>query len=227
LNTIVFDEQTVVIPGWVTDHASFRRWAHSDDFPETGSVGFLQGGVWIDMSKEQIFSHNQVKHEFAYTLTGIIRSHRVPKIRDGRYFPDGVLLSNEDAELTTQPDGVFVAADSFDSGRVRLVEGVGGGFVELEGSPDMTLEVVSRGSVEKDTVTLIEQYWLAKVQEYWLVDVRGDRLLFNMYRYGPRGYVPVKKQAGWLRSNLLGKSFRLSRSTDKQGHPVFTLHVKD
>jgi Uma2 family endonuclease len=222
VNTIVFDEERVVIPGWVTDHASFRRWAQSDDFPETGSVGFLNGGVWIDMSKEQIFSHNQLKHEFAFTLTGIIRA-----LRSGRYFPDGVLLSNDDAELTTQPDGVYVSNESFRTGRVRLVEGLRDGFVELEGSPDMTLEVVSRSSVEKDTVTLVEQYWLAKVQECWLVDVRGERLLFNIYRHTARGYTAVKKQGGWLKSSDFGKSFRLTHGTDEQGHPTFTLRVKD
>lgn len=221
MNTIVVDEQTVVIPSWVGDHESFRRWARSEDFPETGCACYLKEGVWIDLSKEQLFSHNQVKHEFSYTLTGIIRAGQ-----KGRYFPDGVLLSNDDAGLTAQPDGVFVSSEVLRSGRVRLIEGAQDGFVELEGSPDMVLEVVSRSSVEKDTVDLNDQYWQAQIDEYWLVDVRGQRLEFDIYRHAARGYVATRKQNGWIKSQVFDKSFRMTRANDEQDHPVFTLHVK-
>ena len=221
MNTIVVEEQTLVIPTWVHDHASFRRWARSEDFPETGCVCYLRKGTWIDMSKEQLFTHNQVKHEYAFTLTGIIR-----RAKQGRYFPDGVLLSNDDADLTAQPDGVFVSYESLDVGRIRLIEGTQDGFVELEGSPEMVLEVVSRSSIVKDTVTLMEQYWQAGIEEYWLVDVRGRKLEFDIFRRGTKGYVEARKQSGWIKSDVFGKSFRLTRSSDDQGHPVFTLHVK-
>src|SRR5437867_2245621 len=113
MNTFVVDDDAVIVPSWVVDHAAFRRWARSEDFPEMGSVCFLNGGVWVDMSKEQLFSHNQAKHEYDFVLTGLIRA-----AKSGRYFPDGVLYSNEDAGLTTQPDGIFVSTQSFATGKV-------------------------------------------------------------------------------------------------------------
>ena len=46
--------------------------------------------------------------------------------------------------------------DALAPGRVRQVEGKEGGIVELEGTPDMVLEVVSDGSEKKDDQTLRE-----------------------------------------------------------------------
>ncbi|MCI0682745.1 MAG: Uma2 family endonuclease [Gemmataceae bacterium] len=221
MNTFVVDDSTVVVPSSVNDHASFREWARSEDFPETGQVCYLNGGVWVDMSKEQVFTHNQVKHEIAFVLTRIIREENL-----GRYFPDGVLLSNDDADLTAQPDGVFVASSTMASQTVRFVEGAQDGFVELEGSPDMVLEVVSRSSVVKDTVTLVDQYWPARIQEYWLVDARGQRLEFDILRRGAKGYAATKKQQGWMKSAAFDRWFRITRGRDEQGHPVFHLHVR-
>src|SRR5262249_45787390 len=64
MNTIVLYDDEVRIPDGIKTLAAFRRWAHSDDFPQTGRTCFLDGQVWLDMSKEQIFTHNQVKQEF-------------------------------------------------------------------------------------------------------------------------------------------------------------------
>lgn len=148
MSTIVLDNQQVHIPPWVGTLQSFRRWAHSDEFPETGRICFLKGEVWVDMSKEQ-FAHNQVKGEIAAFLTRLAK-----ETESGRYFPDGYLLTIEEAGLSTNPDGIFVAAETLAEGQTKLVEGAEGGFVEMEGTPDIVLEVISRSSVEKDTVVL-------------------------------------------------------------------------
>jgi hypothetical protein len=47
------DDESVVIPDGISDLEAFRRWTHSEDFPEAGRIWFLQGQVWVDMSKEQ------------------------------------------------------------------------------------------------------------------------------------------------------------------------------
>src|SRR5205823_5487874 len=168
---ISFHETAVRIPAWVVDRLSFRRWLNSDTFPEVGRIGFLAGEVWVDMSKEQIFSHNQIKQEFNLVLGSLAKQEK-----RGRYFPDGAYLSNALAEFTVQPDGTFVSWAALRTGRVRLVEGTRQGFLELEGSPDMVLEIVSDSSVTKDNTRLPELYWQAEIKEYWLVDVRGERL---------------------------------------------------
>ncbi len=220
--TIVLYDESVQIPVSVTDLASFRRWALSDEFPENGRICYLEREVWVDMSKEQFFSHNQVKQEFNFVLGGLV------KARDfGYYVPDGMRVSNVEAEISSVPDAAFVSYDALDTGRARLIEAKrDDGFVELEGTPDMVLEVVSPSSVKKDTVTLKQAYWEASVPEYWLADARGDRLVFEIFRHTPKGYVPVRKQGGWVASKVFGKSFRLTKGTDRHGNPAFTLEVR-
>jgi Uma2 family endonuclease len=218
---IVLDNQIIRIPAWVHDLASFRRWVDSDDFPENGRICWLAGEVWIDMSKEQVFSHNQVKQQYNQVLGPLAQ-----RSKKGRLFPDGVLLTNLEADLSCKPDGLYVSFASFRTGLVRLVEGAEEGIVELEGSPDMALEVVSAGSVEKDTVRLRELYWQSGIREYWLVDVRGDRVVFDLLRHTAKGYVAIRKQAGWVRSAVFRKSFRLTRGKDALGNPEYTLAVR-
>lgn len=220
MNTIVIDSQTVCIPSWIVDLDSFRRWMRSDEFPESGRICYLEGEVWVDMSKEQIFTHNQVKGEFNVVVGGLVKREQ-----RGRYFPDGVLISNTDADLVSQPDGVFVSAASLRSGKVRLIQGAEGGYVELDGTPDMTLEVVSTSSVSKDTSVLRDLYWRAGIDEYWLVDARGEELKFDIFQKSAEGYVATDQQSGWLKSSVFDKSFRLLGAEDPLGHPEFTLEV--
>jgi Uma2 family endonuclease len=219
MSTIVLEER-IRIPECVVDLQSFRRWACSDEFPDRGRFSHLKGELWVALIPEQLFTHNQVKVEFATVVSGLLKHDR-----RGRFFGDRTLVTNVDAGLSTESDGTFVSFESVRQGRVQLVEGVEG-FVELEGTPDMVLEVVSASSVEKDTVVLRELYWQAGIPEYWLVDARGQRLRFEILRRRRDGYVETRKQDGWLRSVVFGKSFRLSSQLDELGHPEYTLAIR-
>jgi Uma2 family endonuclease len=221
MNTIVLYDESVDIPDGIGDLIGFRRWVHSDDFPETGRICFLDGRVWVDMSKEQVFTHNQLKQEFNLVVGGLVKAER-----RGRFFPDGIFLTNDRAQLACQPDGTFVSHQTLKLGRVHLVEGEKKGYLELEGTPDMVLEIVSASSVEKDKETLLDLYWRAGIPEYWLVDARDDRLEFDIFRHAARGYVATRKHGGWLKSGVFGKSFRLSRYLDDIGNPEFSLSVR-
>ncbi len=218
--TVHLYSDCVQVPFWVNDLESFRRWMLSDESPERVPLFFLAGEVWIDMSKEQFFSHNQLKKVIFRVLSGL------EKQACGRFIPDGMLVTNEAADLSGNPDGVFVTNDSFRTGRVQLIEGAEDGYVELEGSPDMVLEVVSDSSVEKDNDVLMDLYWKAGIREYWLVDARGARIEFQILRHTARGYVATRPSGGWRKSAVFGKSFRLTRQLDDLGHPDFTLDVR-
>jgi Uma2 family endonuclease len=210
------------IPAWVKDLASFRRWVETDETLDFGRVGYLKGGVWIDMSKEQLYTHNGVKTEVTIVLGGFVKANRL-----GRYFSDGVLLSNVPADVSGQPDGTFVSAESFRTGRVKdVISRRDGGYVELEGAPDLVIEVVSPGTVRKDKIRLRQAYWEAGIREYWLIDARKEPLKFDILRHTPRGYVTTRKQDDWMKSVVLGRSFRLTRSTSDLGRPEFTLEMR-
>src|SRR5438309_963992 len=92
------------IPDWIADLESFRRWCHSDEFPPTGRIDYLQGEVWVD--------------------TG------------------------------------------------------------------------------------------------------GERLSFDIFRLTDEGYVATRKRGSWLKSEVFGKSFRLTRQVDRFDNPEYTLEVR-
>jgi Uma2 family endonuclease len=218
--TVLDQSRQVSVPDWVLDLESFRRWADADDLPEHCRIWYLKGEVWIDMSKEQIFSHALLKTAIIIVLGGLVRA-----LRKGLFFADGPFFSNPDADIAGNPDAIFVSNASLRNKRVRLVEGMEEGFVELEGSPDMMLEVVSPSSVRKDTVILRQAYWEAGIREYWLVDGRTEELSFEILRWSSRGFVAVRPQKGWLRSTVFKHSFRLRQRTTSLGHPEYTLDV--
>ena len=138
-----------------------------------------------------------------------------------------MLLTNVAANLSTEPDGLFFAWETVRSGRLRLVEREGLGIMELEGSADVALEVVSKTSVRKDTVLLRELYWKAGITEYWLVDVREGMMSFEILQWTREGYVSVPPDDGWIRSKVLGKKFRLQKKTDPLGHAQFVVEAAD
>jgi Uma2 family endonuclease len=217
---VVVSDQ-VRIPSWVSDLGTFRRWAKSDSYPERGWVSFLDGEVWVDPHVEQLFTHNLVKTCYTVSVGGLIETED-----RGYYFSDRCLLSNEIANLSTEPDGTFCSWQAVKEGLVRLVEGEEEGFVELEGSPDMALEIVSAYSVRKDRVILRDLYWRAKVTEYWLVDVRRVPIQFDILRWTHRGYVATRRKLGWVRSKVLEHSFLLEANSDRLGHPRYLLRVE-
>jgi len=211
----------ISVPFWVVDIDSFRRWTDTDDFPEKGQVWWLCGEVWADMSKEQIFSHNGPKTEFTSVLHTLAKKDKI-----GTLFGDVVLLSNLDADISGNPDAMFVANDTWRSDRIRLIEGKEEGYVELQGSPDMVLEIVSDSSEQKDFILLRRAYWEAGIREYWIVDVRAGKLQFDILYFTSKGYSKRRKKAGWVESEVFGKSFRLTKFMNALHHPEFSLETR-
>jgi Uma2 family endonuclease len=220
MSTIVLQEQ-LRIPSSVVDVDSFRRWARSDEFPDRGRYSFLGSELWVDIMPEQLFTNNDVKMEFAAVLRGLLKT-----TRRGRFFGDGALVTNVPAELSTEPDGTIVLLESLRAGAVQLVEAADEGFVEIAGTPDLVLEVVSARSERKDTVVLRELYWQAGIAEYWLVDARGDQLRFDILKHVRRGYAPTRHKSGWVRSSVLDRSFRLICDADAAGNPEYRLEAR-
>jgi Uma2 family endonuclease len=172
------------------------------------------------MSPEEIDTHGQPKNVITTTLTALVMVSG-----SGRFYPDRTWLTNEEVGLSTEPDGIFVSRETRRSGRVRRVRGTSG-IIRLEGTADMVLEIISRSSQHKDPVVLRQLYWEAGVLEYWLVDARKEPLRFDILRHTPKGYVAVRKQGGWVKSAVFGKSFKLTVAPDEFGDPEYTLSVR-
>jgi Uma2 family endonuclease len=208
------------IPAGIVDLASFRRWALSDSFPERARISYLAGLLWIEVAMEQAFSHNDVKAEITLVLRSLAKGGD-----QGRFFTDGMQTSNPEAGLSTIPDSLFISFASVEAGRCRLIPGRSGGATEVEGTPDMVLEIVSDSSVEKDMERLPDLYRRAGVPEFWRVDARAE-LRFEILRLTDSGYVEARDSDGWQRSAVFGRSFRLTRRADRLGQPEYTLEVR-
>jgi Uma2 family endonuclease len=201
---------------------SFRECSGNNDLPEKSRVDYYKGEVLVDMSKEQLFTHGLVKTEIARVIATLTKREKL-----GQHWCNGVLVSNEQADHSGNPDGTFISTASFENDRVELVEGAEGGFVEIVGTVDMVLEVVSDSSEKKDTETLFEAYYESGIAEYWLVDARGDDVEFHIYKRGSKKYTPAKKlTGGWMKSSVFGRAFRLMRLQDAIGNPEYPLEVK-
>lgn len=216
MSAVVISEQAR-IPAWVVDHDSFRRWIYSGEFPERGHFCHLGHEVWVDLSMETA-DHNQIKYVISLVLGSMILEGKL-----GRFFPDGMMLTNLDVLLSTEPDGMYVSHEALRSGAARLKKG--GDSLEVLGTPDMVLEVVSKTTVQKDTITLPDLYFRAGVAEYWLVDSRPNQFSFDIYRPGRRKYLATRKSDGWIKSEVFGKSFKLTREGEA-ADSEYQLHVR-
>jgi Uma2 family endonuclease len=214
----VFVQGQIVIPDWVDDLDSYCQWRLSGEAPEHGELALLDTGIWVDLSMEEFLTHNQVKAAFDFGIMSVVQPAQL-----GRYVPDRMLLRNTQANLSAEPDGLFFLWETMRSGRLRLVDKSGHGFVELDGTPDLVLEIVSKTSVDKDSVLLRELYWKAGIAEYWLVDAREGNLSFQILQSTPEGYVSTPPADGWMPSKVLGQQFQLQQAVDPLGHPQFFL----
>jgi Uma2 family endonuclease len=203
--------------------AGFRAWATSDAFPEHVRAAFIDQEVYLDMTKEDPEAHVSPKGEITRVLLNLNR-----EVKSGKFYADGLRVSNEAAGVSNDPDGTFVSWETLDSGRARLVprEGEQGRYTELEGTPDWLMEIVSDSSVQKDTERLRAAYHRAGVREYWLIDARGDDIAFQILSWRKTGYVAAPNRDGWQRSKVFGRSFRLVRERDRRGFWEYTLEVR-
>jgi Uma2 family endonuclease len=88
----------------------------------------------------------------------------IKKKKLGRFFhaPFDVYLDEYSAGI--QPDLLFVSNE-----RNFIIHPSNG----IVGTPDLVVEIVSKGSVKNDRVTKKEVYQRFAVKEYWIVDVRS------------------------------------------------------
>jgi len=224
--TSVLIEELIEIPLDLRSLGQFRRWATAESAPDRGRIDFLAGRIEVDMSPEDLYTHGKVKTELVVVL-----GQRVRRLALGDLYTDSTRFSAPRADLSVEPDIVFVSEEAIEEGRVTLVQKAGGEadrFVELEGAPDCIVEIVSDSSVKKDTQRLPKAYFQAGVPEFWLIDARQDPLVFRIHHRGPSEYTPTEPDAdGFQYSAALSASYRLDRTRNPRGRVVFVLREKE
>ncbi len=144
----------------------------------------------------------------------------------GYFGSDGNLWSNREVGLSTIPDALFFTFATLKSGRVRLIPGARRGVVEVEGTPDMILEVVSDTSEQKDTTILKAKCAKAGVSEYWLVDARGPEARFEIWTLSEGAYVSNPTADVWQVSAVFRRAFQLRCEKDMLNNPRWNLLVQ-
>ncbi|MEZ6113595.1 MAG: Uma2 family endonuclease [Pirellulaceae bacterium] len=222
MNYPIRENLNLTIPPGSDTLGGFRRWVHSDSFPDRGHVSLIAGEMVIDMNAERLQSHNKLKGTIGRVLATLIEDLDL-----GEYFVDGLWLTNDAAELSTVPDGTFVSWESLENGRAQLLSAIDGDdAIELSGSPDWVLEVVSPSSIEKDTRKLVDAYYRAGVREYWIVDALGEDVLLRVLTRGDNDFTPVESTDGWVQSKVFAREFRLTRRRHRLGTWHYTLAMR-
>lgn len=178
------------------------------------------------MAPEDLFCHGTLKSEIAAVL-----QRRVKQGGRGHLFIDRTRVSSPQADFSVEPDVVFLSYEALKTGRARLIPKSGGGpgrYVEIEGAPDLIVEIVSDTSVTKDTRRLPTAYFQAGVPEFWLVDARPKKPLLIVHQRGPEGYVPAPcSEDGFQRSEVFGCGFRLECRRGPFDDLVFDLQEQE
>ena len=222
--TVLFEEQ-VEIPLGIKSLAEFRQWALSEEFPQRGRIDYLAGRIEVDMSPEDFFMHGTLKAKVASEI-----EQRVEELDLGHTLIAETRISSVPGGLSAEPDVVVISHVALDDGRVRLIpkaSGEEGRYVEVEGGPDLVVEIVSDSSVKKDTERLPAAYFAAGVLEYWLIDARGKELFFQIQHRGSNAFEPTQlDKDGFQRSNVLSASYCLDRDKHERGHWVYRLRIE-
>lgn len=215
-------EERIGIPRSALELDGFRRWATSDRFPEKLRAAFVDGELFLEMSPQELEGHAKVKAALGAALWKLVEDEDL-----GELYPDQTLLTHPGAGLSCEPDGLFASWATFESGRLRRVEKASRDdrFVELEGTPDLVVEVVSDSSVRKDTVALREAYAAAGIAEYWVIDARGDDVSFQILHLAGDRYQTLAPDGAAQRSQVFGRSFLLERTRNRMGYFRYRLVI--
>lgn len=204
----------IEIPMNIRTLADFREWVHSNSFPEQGRIDFIGNRIEVDMSPEDFFMHGTPKSQIARVLGNWIEERDL-----GHIVIDSTRISSPLAELSAEPDIVFISYETFETDKARLVPKASGEadrFIEVEGAVDLVVEIISDSSVTKDTRRLPPAYFEAGVRELWLVDARRGDLRFQIHHRGQTEFQPVNAdEDGFQHSSVFQHRFRLER----QPHP--------
>jgi Uma2 family endonuclease len=163
--------------------------------------------------------------EIGYALVRIAKASGL-----GYVFGDRARVSSPEAGLSVEPDVVFVSYESIQQQRVRWIPKVSqeaGRYMEIEGAPDLVVEIVSDSSTIKDTRRLPAAYYRAGVREFWLIDARREQLLFQIHYHGPAGFDPAPADAEGFQTSLVFRTgFRLVRHRNHLGQWMYDLEEK-
>jgi Uma2 family endonuclease len=127
--------------------------------------------------------HQSVSLNLEVALFQYVKNHGSGKVL---HAPCDVILSQEDV---VQPDILYVRIE-----RANII-----GEANLQGPPDLAIEILSPGTANKDLHLKRKIYARFGIQEYWIVDLEAETI-----------EVLVWNEAGYTSAGIHAKADRLS-----------------
>jgi Uma2 family endonuclease len=134
-------------------------------FPEDGHLRheILDGEHYVTASPFR--RHQRISSNLHLLLAPFVRDRRLGEVY---YAPVDVILSLHDVAV---PDLIFVSNE-----RLGILT-----EKNIQGAPDLVIEILSKSTSHRDKGIKLERYGLFGVREYWLVD--PDRRTLRVYRH--------------------------------------------
>ena len=147
-------------------YEDYLQWA-----PENRVTEWVEGEVIIHMPPK--LEHQSIL-EFVFRLiTGYVELHKLGVTRIAPFavklWPDGP---------SREPDMFFLKAEKKDRLQSK----------QLDGPPDLIVEVISPDSVHRDRDDKFHEYAEAGVPEYWIIDSRPGRQRADFYQLAESGH---------------------------------------
>ncbi len=153
--------------------------------PDDGKRYEIIGGELL-VSPSPVRAHQELLSFLHLVVGNYVRQHHLGRL----YFaPVDVRLSPRDV---VQPDLLFIRHDRLDIYHARG---------DVQGPPDLVVEIVSPSSVETDPGRKFDLYAASGVSEYWLADPATRRFQLFVLREGR--YTESAPVAGRLHSTVI------------------------
>lgn len=159
-------------------------WTYADyqQLPDNGMRYEVIGGN-LYMSPAPRPKHQQVSAHLLAALHNFVTENQLGQVY---HAPVDVILS--DLATPVQPDLLFIASEKLD-----IV-----GDVNIKGTPQFVIEIISPGNPAHDRITKFSLYAQAGIPEYWIVDVDAqtiDAFVLRGQAYAPLGHFTINEQA--------------------------------
>lgn len=112
------------------------------------------------MTPSPITSHQRISRKLEFILEKFITENKLGELFDAPY---DVYFDNENV---VQPDLLFISKD-----RLHII-----GKKNVQGAPDLVIEIISENSAYRDMVQKKKLYAKFGVKEYWIVIPEGEEI---------------------------------------------------
>ena len=127
------------------------------NLPDDGNrYEIIDGELYVNPAPNT--KHQRVLRNLFIALATFVKAH---KLGEAFVAPFDVVMSDDDV---VQPDILFISTE-----RMSVVT-----KANVQGVPDIAIEILSEGTRRKDETTKLKRYEKFGVQEYWIADPEDD-----------------------------------------------------